>query len=215
MAFCPVCADGREQTHPGSRTNRAPGLNGVCRSVGRLGGARPAQTPRKRLMASTCLARSSGLRTPRPSAGARQSTPTLPWWALLVDVERGLADVVEAVGPRQGGVDHALGDEAVGLPGLAVVGEVGGDDPLEVHPQVAVVVLVHVAAGGRAGGDGAALAGHEHRGAERLAAGVLEDDVDVLAAGELTDLGAEALPLPAGPAWCSRRSRTCSPRRSG
>ena len=34
--------------------------------------------PRKRLMASTCLARSSWSETPRPSSGARQSTPTLP-----------------------------------------------------------------------------------------------------------------------------------------
>src|SRR3954447_5786942 len=114
---------------------------------------------------------------------------------VVVHVQGDLADVLEGVGPRQGRVDLALGDEAVGLPRLAVVGEVGGDDPLEVHPQVAVVVLVHVAAGRGAGGDGAALAGHEDRRAERLAAGVLEDDVDVLAAGELTDLGAEALPL--------------------
>ena len=40
------------------------------------------QTPRKALIWSRCLARSSSLRTPRPSSGARQSTPTLPWWAL-------------------------------------------------------------------------------------------------------------------------------------
>src|SRR5690606_21032225 len=78
---------------------------------------------------------------------------------------------------------------------LAVVGEVAGDDPLEVHPEVAVVVLVHVSGGGGAGGDHATLAGDEDRGAEGLAAGVLEDDVDVLAAGELADLGAETLPL--------------------
>src|SRR6478735_5435134 len=114
---------------------------------------------------------------------------------VVVHVERGLPDLVEGVGARERGVDLALRDEAVGLPRLAVVGEVRGDDPLEVHPQVAVVVLVHVAAGGGAGGDGAALAGDVDRGAEGLAAGVLEDDVDVLAAGQLADLGAEALPL--------------------
>src|SRR5690606_35284380 len=60
---------------------------------------------------------------------------------------------------------------------------------------VAVVVLVHVARGGGAGGDGAALAGDEDGGAEGLAAGVLEDDVDVLAAGEVADALAAALPL--------------------
>src|SRR5207253_6649297 len=39
------------------------------------------------------------------------------------------------------------------------------------------------------------LAGDEDTRAEGLAAGVLEDDVDVLAAGELADALAEALPL--------------------
>src|SRR5215212_7134265 len=46
---------------------------------------RPAETrhrSRKRLIASRCWARFSGLRTPSPSSGARVSTPTLPWWAL-------------------------------------------------------------------------------------------------------------------------------------
>ncbi len=84
----------------------------------------------------------------------------------------------------------------------------------EVHPQVAVVVLVHVAAGGGAGGDRAALAGDVDRGAEGLAAGVLEDDVDVLAAGELADLGAQAASTPWGPG-CARPSRTGSPPRRG
>src|SRR5690348_11104185 len=59
---------------------------------------------------------------------------------VVVHVERGLADLLEGVDLRQGRVDLALGDEAVGLPRLAVVGEVAGDDLLEVHPQVAVVV---------------------------------------------------------------------------
>ncbi len=46
-------------------------------------GERGAQTPRNRLIASRCWDRSSSSRTPRPSSGARQSTPTLPWWAFL------------------------------------------------------------------------------------------------------------------------------------
>ena len=40
------------------------------------------QTPRNRLMASRCFSRLSRSRTPRPSSGARVSTPTLPWCRL-------------------------------------------------------------------------------------------------------------------------------------
>src|SRR4051794_4392814 len=92
-------------------------------------------------------------------------------------------------------MDGALGDEPVRLPRFAVVGEVAGDDPLEVHPEVAVVVLVHVPGRRGAGGDGPALARDVDRRAEGLAARVLEDDVDVLATGELTNLLAQALPF--------------------
>src|SRR3954447_5417377 len=49
---------------------------------------------------------------------------------VVVHVERRLADLGQRVGPRQGRVDHPLGDQPVGLPGLAVVGEVGADDAL-------------------------------------------------------------------------------------
>src|SRR5690606_27052925 len=83
----------------------------------------------------------------------------------------------------------------VRLPRLAVVVEATRDDPLEVHPQVEVVVLVHVPRRRGAGGDDAALAGHIHTRSEGLTARVLEDDVDVVPAGELTDALAEALPL--------------------
>jgi hypothetical protein len=48
---------------------------------------------------------------------------------------------------------------------------------------------------GCAAHDGAAPARDEDARTERLAARVLEDDVGVLAAGQLADLGAEALPL--------------------
>ncbi len=40
------------------------------------------QIPRNLLIASRCLARLASSRTPRPSSGARHSTPTLPWWRL-------------------------------------------------------------------------------------------------------------------------------------
>ena len=60
---------------------------------------------------------------------------------------------------------------------LLVVGEVRRDDALQLHPQVAVVVLDHVAAGSGAGDDLAAALGDEHRGAHRRTARVLEHDV--------------------------------------
>src|SRR4051794_18936562 len=76
---------------------------------------------------------------------------------VVVDVVGGLADVVHRVHLRQRRVDQALVDEPVGLPRLLVVGEVTADDPLEVHPQVPVVVGMHVPRRGGAGDDRAAL----------------------------------------------------------
>src|SRR3954454_679783 len=61
---------------------------------------------------------------------------------VAVDVARGLADLLHRVGLGQRRMDQPPVDEPVGLPRLLVVGEVRADDPLEVHPQVAVVVLV-------------------------------------------------------------------------
>src|SRR6476661_10108595 len=115
---------------------------------------------------------------------------------VLVDVEGRLTHLLEGVRLAEGRVDQAAVDQLVGLPGLAVVREVRADDALEVHPEVAVVVLVQVARRRGARDDGAALAGHVDARAEGLPAGVLEDDVDVVAAGELADPLAEALPLP-------------------
>src|SRR4051794_1245802 len=114
---------------------------------------------------------------------------------VVVDVAGGLADLVHGVGLRQRRVDQPPVDEAVGLPRLLVVGEVRADDPLEVHPQVAVVVLVHVPGRRGAGDDRAALLGHVDAGAEGLPAGVLEDDVDVVPTGQLADLLAQPLPF--------------------
>ena len=126
--------------------------------------------------------------------GARQRTASLPsalfWWTS----ERGLADLGEVVGGRHDRLDAALVDEAVHVPRLLVVGEVRRHDPLQLHPEVAVVVLEHEAGGGRAGDDGAAALGDEHRRAEGRAAGVLEHDARVLA-DEAAHLLAEAAPL--------------------
>ncbi len=78
--------------HRGVET--AAGLVERKRSVSRLAHAahgphlgpvrpgRPTYRLRNRLIASRCLARSCASRTPRPSSGARHSTPTLPWCRL-------------------------------------------------------------------------------------------------------------------------------------
>ena len=97
------------------------------------------------------------------------------------------ADVGEVVHARQQRLDAARVDQPVGLVRLGVVGEVRGDQPLELHPEVAVVELDHVTRGSRAGDDGAPAAHGEHRGAHRGSTGVLEDDVGVLA-GQFADV---------------------------
>ena len=84
--------------------------------------------------------------------------------------------------------------EPVRLPRLAVVREVTALERLLVHPEVAVVVLDHEAAGGRAGDDRPAARAHEHRRAHRRTARVLEHDVGI-GADELADPLAEAAPL--------------------
>ena len=113
---------------------------------------------------------------------------------VAVDLVGGLAHLGQGVDGREGGQDLALADQLVGVPGLAVVGEVGALDGLELHPEVAVVVLDHVARGGRAGDDGAGPLAGEDRGAHGLAAGVLEDDVGVVA-DQGADVLAQAAPL--------------------
>jgi hypothetical protein len=64
---------------------------------------------------------------------------------VVVHREGGLADVVEVVGRLSIGLDAALGDQLVGRPRLGIVGEVRRHDALELHPEVPVVVLDHVA----------------------------------------------------------------------
>src|SRR5665647_1480937 len=62
---------------------------------------------------------------------------------VAVDVVRRLPDVDQGIRLAQRGVDEPTVHQVVGLPRLAVVGEVRAEDPLEAHPQVTVVVLVH------------------------------------------------------------------------
>ena len=96
---------------------------------------------------------------------------------------------------RQQRLDPALVEQPVGLPtprrswrsGTAI-------ERLQLHPEVAVVELDHVARRRRARDDGAAALAGEDRRAHRLAAGVLEHDVGVVA-DERADLLAEPPPL--------------------
>src|SRR4051794_37639653 len=93
-----------------------------------------------------------------PFLGREAEHADLALVQVAVDVVRRLTRLLHRVDPRQRRVDVALGDQAVGLVRLAVVREVRADDALEVHPEVAVVVLVQEAGGARAGDDRAALA---------------------------------------------------------
>src|SRR4051812_38173006 len=135
-----------------------------------------------------------GVGDPEALAGGQAEDADLALVQVLVDLQRRLAGLLERVDGGEDRLHLALADEPVGLPGLPVVGEVAALDGLQAHPQVAVVVLDHVARGGGAGDDRAAPAGDEDRGAHGVAAGVLEDDVGV-AAGQLPDALAEAAPL--------------------
>src|SRR5215475_13477645 len=92
-------------------------------------------------------------------------------------------------------MDRAARDQPVRLPRLAVVREVRSDDPLEVHPEVPVVVLVKESGCGSAGDDRAAALGDVDADAERVAARVLEHDVRIFAAGEFSNALAEAAPF--------------------
>src|SRR4051794_4534522 len=77
----------------------------------------------------------------------------LPLVLVAVDGAGRLAHLGEWVHGGEEGLDAAHRDQAVGVPRLLVVGEVAGDETLQLHPEVAVVELDHVAAGRRAGDD--------------------------------------------------------------
>src|SRR5262245_25831341 len=78
---------------------------------------------------------------------------------VVVHLVSRLTGVLERVHTGQCRMDLSLGNQPVGLPRLAVVGEVRADDPLQVNPQIAVVVLVQPAARGRARDERATLPG--------------------------------------------------------
>src|SRR2546421_7991961 len=77
----------------------------------------------------------------KPLPGSEGQHAELALVEVVVHLVRGLAHLGEGVHSRQDRLDHALADEPVGLPRLLVVGEVGRHDPLQLHPEMAVVVL--------------------------------------------------------------------------
>src|SRR3712207_5333321 len=85
--------------------------------------------------------------------------PDFALMEIAMDVECRLRGGLERICLREGRMDQAAGDQIVRRPRLGVIREVGADDALEVHPEVAVVVAVLVARGGRAGHDRAAAPG--------------------------------------------------------
>ena len=109
-------------------------------------------------------------------------------------LQRGFAGLVEREHLRHRRMDARVAHETIRLPRLAVVREVATLQRLQVHPEVAVVVLDLEPRRGRARDDHAAALGDEHRRAHRRAARVFEHDVDV-APDEAADLLAEPQPL--------------------
>ena len=91
-------------------------------------------------------------------------------------------------------VDHALGNEAIGFVGLAIVGKVRTDQALEAHPEKTIVKLKHEATGGCTSHHGAAFFHHIHRCTKRAAPRVLEHDVGVFA-DECANIATKAAPL--------------------
>src|SRR5262249_10559991 len=86
-------------------------------------------------------------------------------------------------------------DQAIRLPGLAVVGEVGADDALLVHPQVAVVVLVIVTGGRGAGDNRSARPRDEDARGKGFVTGVFIDDIGIFTSSEIADLLAKTAQL--------------------
>src|SRR5204863_5520748 len=69
-----------------------------------------------------------------PFLGRQAEDADLAFVLVAVDLAGRLAGVLERVHRRQEGLDAALADELVGRPRLVVVGEVGGDEALELQP---------------------------------------------------------------------------------
>ena len=111
---------------------------------------------------------------------------------IVVHPIRGLAGLGQGIGLRQEGMDGALADQAIGLPGFSVVGKVRADDALLVHPQIAVVILVIIAAGGSAGDDLPPRAGNKDARRKGFMTRMLIHHIRVFAARHIPNLLAKA-----------------------
>ena len=102
--------------------------------------------------------------------------------------------VLEGEDRRERRHDLAVDDRLVRGPRLAVVREVRALDGLQLHPEVTVVVLDHVAARRGTRDDRAAALRHEDARAHRGPTRMLEDDVGVIT-NQRTNVLAESTPL--------------------
>ena len=130
----------------------------------------------------------------KPGLFAWTSTAMLPGLCSLASIfswARGMSSQLKTSTCR---VDPALHNQLVGLSGLHEIGEMATLDPLLAHPDEAGVHGQVVA--GRAGAEDnhAPALDHEATDREGLLAGMLEDEIDIVAlAGVLPDRLAENL----------------------
>ena len=108
--------------------------------------------------------RSSGSLTPRPSRSASAEDADLALVTVVVHLDRPPRRVASSAKTADsGGTTLPSMMRLVGRPRLAVVGEVRALDRLELHPEVTVVVLDHVATRRRARHDRARRAWRRRR----------------------------------------------------
>src|SRR5215475_14916874 len=92
-------------------------------------------------------------------------------------------------------MNRPLADQTVSFPGFAIVGEVGADDALLVHPQIAIIVLMVVPRGRGTGDDLAARTGDKDASRKGFMAWVFIDHIRVFTFGEFANLFAEPAQL--------------------
>src|SRR3954463_16207206 len=144
--------------------------HGICATPAAISGShlRP-----DRARAVRCLAQPFGFRA--------HEDRDLAEVLVLVHELMGLGDLLEAQRPPEYGTDLSGLDQLVRAVAFPGVGEVRADDALLAHPEVADVEIERVAGGRPADHDGAERLDDQHRGGERGAPDVLEDDVGLAA----------------------------------
>src|SRR3954452_23845874 len=120
--------------------------------------------------------------------GGADEDRDLPEVLVLAQELVGLGDLLEAHGLPQHRADLRLLDQRVGAVGLPRVREVGAEDLLLPHPEVAHVEVQVVPRRGTADHDLAERAHRQYRGRERGLTDVLEHDVGWVAAEQLGDV---------------------------